>query len=309
MRILYGIEKTQYDVTNICYTKLLNGNEIIIPSNDGKRAEIFTDPCVNVRKNIFIIDEQNNKTVYDDSVDIIINTSTNTVSVQYTDSLYEIRSKLKIKYGSFSEEEPEQKMAHKFITGHEKVLEIGGNIGRNSLIIGSILQSKMNPDSEDPLQFVTLECDKNIAEQLIENRDLNNLNFFVENSALSKRRLIQKGWDTIPVDDVNYTQQELERDGYSEVKTITWDELNEKYKIKFDTLVLDCEGAFYYILKDTPEILDNINLIIMENDYHVLENKQYVDSILVKYGFNVVYSESGGWGCCVGNFFEVWKKK
>ena len=309
MRILYGIEKTQYDVTNICYTKLFNGNEIIIPSNDGKRAEIFTDPCVNVRKNIFIIDEQNNKTVYDDSVDIIINTSTNTVSVQYTDSLYEIRSKLKIKYGSFSEEEPEQKMAHKFITGHEKVLEIGGNIGRNSLIIGSILQSKMNPDSEDPLQFVTLECDKNIAEQLIENRDLNNLNFFVENSALSKRRLIQKGWDTIPVDDVNYTQQELERDGYSEVKTITWDELNEKYKIKFDTLVLDCEGAFYYILKDTPEILDNINLIIMENDYHVLENKQYVDSILVKYGFNVVYSESGGWGCCVGNFFEVWKKK
>jgi hypothetical protein len=35
----------------------------------------------------------------------------------------------------------------------------------------------------------------------------------------------------------------------------------------FDTLVLDCEGAFYYILQDTPEILEGIKLLIMENDY------------------------------------------
>ena len=44
-----------------------------------------------------------------------------------------IHSKLKIKHGSFDEELPEQKMAVKYLNGNEKVLEIGGNIGRNSL--------------------------------------------------------------------------------------------------------------------------------------------------------------------------------
>ena len=43
-------------------------------------------------------------------------------------------------------------------------------------------------------------------------------------------------------------------------------ELKNKYNINFDTLVLDCEGAFYYILMDMPEILENIKLIINEID-------------------------------------------
>lgn len=57
------------------------------------------------------------------------------------------------------------------------------------------------------------------------------------------------------------------------INTIRLEQLKTKYNIKFDTLVLNCEGAFYYILMGMPEILDNINLTIMENDYHILEQK------------------------------------
>ena len=89
----------------------------------------------------------------------------------------------------------------------------------------------------------------------------------------------------------------------------TWKELNNKYKLRFDTLVLDCEGAFYFILMDMPEILTNIKLIIMENDYHDIAHKQYVDKILKKNKFYIDYTEKGGWGCCQDNFFEVWLKK
>jgi len=192
----------------------------------------------------------------------------------------------------FSEELPEQKMSIMYLNGNEKVLEIGGNIGRNSLIIASILNDSKN--------LVTLECDKNIANQLNENRILNRLNFRIENSALSKRKLIQRGWDTIP--------SEVLIDGYKWINTITFNNLKLKYNIEFDTLVLDCEGAFYYILMDMPEILDNIKLIIMENDYHELEKKQYVDEILIKNEFHRDYVEAGGWGPCNKNFFEVWKK-
>lgn len=223
---------------------------------------------------------------------IRINLLRGSITIITTDYLNELQSKLSIHHGSFLEELPEQKMAVRYLTGCEKVLEIGGNIGRNSLIIGSILVGDNN--------FVTLECDPNIANILKENRDLNKLNFHIEPSALSKRDLIQQGWQTIVSGTV--------LDGYTKVNTITFQELKNKYNINFDTLVLDCEGAFYYILIDMPEILDNVKLIIMENDYYEITHKEYVDEILTKNNFYRDYSEAGGWGPCSDSFFEVWKK-
>lgn len=215
--------------------------------------------------------------------------------IEVNNKLKMIHENLKIKYGTFDEELPEQKMVVKYLTGKEKVLEIGSNIGRNSLIIGYILGKK------NQSKFVTLECNTEIVKQITENMLLNNMNFHIENSALSKKKLIQKGWDTIESDTV--------LDGYTEVKTITLDDLHKKYKIRFDTLILDCESCFYNILKDMPDILKNIKLVIMENDYHDIHKKEYVDNILKKHNFYVDYTEAGGWGVCSKNFFEVWKKK
>ena len=45
-----------------------------------------------------------------------------------------------------------------------------------------------------------------------------------------------------------------------------------------------------------PEILENINLIIMENDYKNLSHKQYIDTILKENNFYRDYVEAGGWG-------------
>jgi FkbM family methyltransferase len=292
MKIFYGTENKQIDVTDICYTKLKNGDMITIPENDGKRACLFSDPVFGVVKKMFI--ENDGVTAYDHLNDIIINTSDNTVSINNkNEKINFIHSQLKIKHGSLSEELPEQKMAVRYLTGNEKVLELGANIGRNSLVIGYIVNK--------PNSFVTMECDKNTVKQLTENRDLNNMTFHIEASALSKRKLIQKGWDTIA--------SETLLPGYTPVDTITYTELCSKYNIQFDTLVLDCEGAFYYILMDMPEILNGVNLIIMENDYHEISKKQYIDNILKENNFYVDYSEQGGWGPCRSNFFEVWKRK
>jgi FkbM family methyltransferase len=303
MKIYYGVTDNSIDVTDICIKKLTKNNIITIPIGDYKRANYFTDPLYGVHKKIII---ENNDTIteYDEfseiKIDMLnntINTIENTKIVEENDNINSkiknIHSKLKIKYGNLNEELPEQKMVVRYLTGNEKVLEIGGNIGRNSLVIASILKDSSN--------LVTLESDVGIAKQLTENRDLNNLKFHIENSALSNRKLIQVGWDTIPSDTL--------KEGYKWVNTITLDNLKSKYKIDFDTLVLDCEGAFYYILKDTPEILNNINLIIMENDYFDVSKKNYVDEILIKNNFIVDYAEYGGWKIYYDNFYEVWKKK
>ena len=291
MRIYYGITNNNMDVTDICKTKLIN-NKLIIPSGDLNRANLFTDPLVGVHKYI-IIEHNGILTEYDESVQIKIDGINNTIETinenDLNNKLSDIHSKLKINHGSLNDELPEQKMVVRYLTGNEKVLEIGGNIGRNTMVIASIVDS-----------LVTLECDPKIANQLTENRDLNNFNFHIERAALSNRKLIQKGWDTIPSDTL--------LDGCSWVNTITLDNLKNKYNIAFDTLVLDCEGAFYYILMDLPQILDNINLIIMENDYHNISHKQYINDVLIKNNFKVDYAEQGGWGPCYNNFFEVWKK-
>jgi FkbM family methyltransferase len=297
MKIYYGITNNHIDVTEICSEKLKTNNIIYIPSGDVTRANYFTDPLYGIHKKI-IIDHNDTLTEYDEYSNLKINMLTNKITAinekEIDNKTRIIQSKLKINYGSFNEELPEQKMVVRYLTGNEKVLEIGGNIGRNSLIIASILKKNNNNN------FVSLECDPNIAKQLTENRDLNKFNFHIEPSALSSRTLIQKGWDTMPSDTL--------LDEYTWVNTITLENLKNKYSIEFDTLVLDCEGAFYYILLDMPDILSNINLIIMENDYHDISKKNEIDDILVKNNFTRDYVEGGGWGPCVNNFFEVWIK-
>jgi len=215
-------------------------------------------------------------------------------------ALRKIHTQLKLKYGSFNDEFPEQLMAVKYLTGNEKVLELGGNIGRNSLVIAHILAQKNNSN------LVTLESDTGISRKLEENRILNNMSFRVENAALSSRKLIQRGWNTITSDVI--------LDGYNSVNTITLDELNAKYNIPFDTLIIDCEGAFYYILQDMPGILNNVKLIITENDYRDVEHKNYIDKTLKENGFYVEYFEKGSQEAldlkfpCYLNFYEVWKR-
>lgn len=295
MKVFYGIRGNGIDVTDICLSKLTKNNIITIPSGDVYRAYLFSDPLYGVLKQVFILNDDK-LTAYDDLCTIKINLLNNTVTTtsenDITNRLANIHSTLKINYGSLNEELPEQKMVVRYLTGDERVLEIGGNIGRNSLVIASILKNSQN--------LVALESDVNIATQLTENRDLNNLNFHIESSALSKRKLIQLGWDTMPSDTL--------KDGYTWVNTISLEQLKQKYSIEFDTLVLDCEGAFYYILMDMPEILEGINLIIMENDYYDISKKTYIDEILKACHFYVDYTESGGWGVCANNFFEVWKR-
>jgi FkbM family methyltransferase len=295
MKITYGLANKTVDITIICLTKLLNNNIITIPSGDDARASLFSDPIFGTVKKIYILHDSIS-TEYDANQTIKINIVDNTIHVvsnlEIDTKLSTIQSKLQLKYGSFEHELPEQKMVTRYFTGKEKVLEIGGNIGRNSLIIASILENSSN--------LVVLECDPNIANQLFENREINNLKFTIENAALSKRKLIQQGWNTIVSDKI--------LDGYQPVHTITLTELSSKYKIEFDTLVLDCEGAFYYILMDMPEIINNVKLIIMENDYWELSHKKYIDSVLTKNNFYRDYVEGGGWGPCKNNFYEVWKR-
>jgi FkbM family methyltransferase len=305
-QILYGTQDTYIDVTEICLTRqeLIKNNIITIPEDDFLRSTYFSDPIVGALKYIFIKKLDTHECYkYDDTVDIIIDMSKNTTEgvIHITTKkcpnkkLEKIHKTLKLYYGTFQEELPLQKLVLKYLTGNENVVELGGNIGRVSLVIASILGNANNQHN-----FVSIESNPSIASQLIHNRNMNSFYFHVECAALSKRNLIQQGMETKVSDDL--------LDGYIKVNSITFEDLQSKYNIQFDTLVVDCEGAFYYIILDFPDFLDNIKLIIMKNNYVSLPKKLYINDILKINGFYVEYVESGGWGPCYDNFYEVWKK-
>ena len=206
-----------------------------------------------------------------------------------------IHNYISLSFGNLSEEFPEQLMAAKYILETDTVLEIGANIGRNTCVIASLLN--------DDTRFVTLECCQEYVKQLQINRDQNNFNFHIEASALSKVSLMQKGWDTFLSGDGAIPE------GYMKVNTIIFSELQEKYQLKYNVLVADCEGALYQILKDEPDMLKDIETVIIENDFHDLEHKKFVDSKFEENGLHPVYSQAGGWGPCQSFFFQVFSKR
>lgn len=210
--------------------------------------------------------------------------------------LQQLHSTLRLSHGTFEDEFPEQVMAAQYLQADDLVLELGGNIGRNSLVISHLLK--------DSRQLVTLETDPTIADQLHQNREQNGLGFHIVCAALSAQRLIQSGWttETMPSD------QRIP-EGYQEVKTVDYTSLCQSFAPHgFTALVADCEGALYYILRDFPELLQTVRTVVMENDYTDRSHKTSVDDSLRRAGFQCVYREAGGWGPCVDCFFEVWQK-
>jgi hypothetical protein len=260
---------------------------IQIPVGDNIRNGYFTDPVPNVSKYIYVINIDR-VVEYDDTTEVIIDISnekwvdtsiSRSTAIEPSSRLQFIHDAIEIKGGKMCGKNniqiPHQNMLVQYLTGYEKVLEVGGNIGRNALIIAHILNKIGNQ------QFVTVEYNKNHIYFLKKNKELNNLQFYIEESMLSNNQFIEN------------------------INTITFTELEKKYNIRFDTLVLDCDYMSYFFLMETANILDGIKLIIMTNDYTNIIDKNRMDDHLQKHHFYLSCVESGN----TRNFYEVWKKE
>ncbi|HXG06228.1 MAG TPA: hypothetical protein VNI77_02760, partial [Nitrososphaera sp.] len=123
--------------------------------------------------------------------------------------------------------------------------------------------------------------------------------FSVESAALSIDKLIQHGWIAVPHDSNKPVP-----DGYTEVPTITYQQLIERYG-KFDTVVADCEGCLYFAIKHFPEILDDINILILEDDAFTNPhaNPEFIYNKLAEHGFRLVSSMDGQG---FKDFIKIW---
>lgn len=313
MKFFYGYDNDHYvDITNLVFSRCLSDTGITIPVGDHSRSDIFGDPFYGKGKHILIVDNLGIKHIYPGSKEVKIEWKSISEQLSFNlnpkrwyeqvgkhianpeERLKQLQKHLEINYGTFDEEYNEQLMAVLYINENAKVLEIGGNVGRNTLIISTLLKDTKN--------YLVLESDPISADQLNQNIQSNGFHTRVEPAALSKMPLIQKGWDTKPLEGDTIP------DGWWQINTITYSDIMKKYNIEFDTLVADCEGALYYILRDEPDMLKNINTVITENDYSDIEHKNFVNQVFEKSGLKRVHAQSGGWGPCRDFFYEVWKR-
>jgi FkbM family methyltransferase len=317
MKFYYGTKGNYCDITNELNNRFKNNNNNVFsfPNiDDETRFRIFLqDTSPGFLKHILAVDNNGNKYLYASGEGFTLHDEYifdkleprkwwNAYGKYFypeEEALKNLQNKLKITNGNFQEEYEEQLMTLKFLKTDSKVLELGSNIGRNTLVIGTILDNIEN--------FVTLESSKHINNQLRYNCDINNLHINIENKALSYRNLIQNGWDTIPSDEL--------LEGYNRVDIINYEDLEKKYNIKFDTIIADCEGALYYVFLDNPSILNNIHTLIMENDYKIPEHKTYVENLLIEKGFTKIYTKECNLEICLqkfphcaNDFFVVWRK-
>lgn len=282
-RILYGIENQYIDITDKVFLVFdRDENFIYFPQNNKEIDILFGNYLPFVHKHIKIGDQ-----IHHLSTNIKIK---NTLNVNYyrfygntVEKLHNLRSQLKLNFGTWNDEMKEQRISVSLINPKSSVLQISTNAGKNSLIIASLLNS-----SE---QLIVMEPVKTMASNLESLRELNKLKFKILNQFPSKRQLYQKGY------------------------ILSFLEIGEKINItdsipQTDTLIVDCEGLFYNILIDFPNILDNINLLILHNDSENMEEYEYIQQI-VSSNFKLIYCESGecgGWGFNKEQFYQGWYK-
>jgi hypothetical protein len=292
--IKYGTKDNNYDVSVYAREKLTRNNITKIPSKDANRIKLFGDISGNEVKYIFLTIGDTDFQ-YNALMTIYIDNSSKTVSTvsdnDIDNELLAIHNNITIDNGILAQNIEMQKMAVRYLTGSEKILELGAGVGMLSLTMGYILAKSNNVD------YLASECNTSSFEKLVINRDANNMKFKACQCTLSDRKMIQQKW----IDGDSKIIQTF-------IKTAIWDELIKEYNIDFDTLVFDNEGGFLYILTDMRDKLSNVNLIILKNDFSRIRDKVNCTNMLLASNFYLDYNEGGGIGPSADDFYQVWKK-
>jgi len=182
----------------------------------------------------------------------------------------------------------EQYQASRYIKSDSVVLELGARYGTVSCAINKCL--------ENPYNQVSVEPDMRVWDSLEKNKKINNCKFNILKGLVSKKKMMllseigdDYGYGTTSVDDIHNTST-IMHNTLSEVETM--------YKLKFNTLVADCEGFLEQFLDENPILYTQLSLIMFEKDY---PEKCCYDKIienLKKHGFNNI----------VSGFHEIWTK-
>lgn len=175
------------------------------------------------------------------------------------------------KINSRESEYPEQCLSHAYIDPKSTVLELGARYGSVSCIINKKLQNKNNQVSVEPDSIVWNALEQNI----LKNGCFVNLHKgFVSTKS---RGLLPYGYAATSYVDDN-----------SNILSLSVEELENKYNLKFDTVVADCEGFLEEFFDEHSFLYNQLNTVIFEADYPNKCNYDKIRNNLKSNGFSEI---------------------
>ena len=188
----------------------------------------------------------------------------------------------RITRGYFAEgniEKDEQELVLKHIMPEATVLELGANLG----VVSNVINKKLaKPDNQ-----VVLEANPTVIPYLELNKKNNKSSFRIENKILSNQKETPFYFGHSISSGGIIDKNSNGSDNSVIVKGITFDQLQKKHNLKFDTLVMDIEGAEYELFKEIDDFLHQFNLILFEEHPKILSQEQMdeINRVLEKNDF------------------------
>ena len=217
------------------------------------------------------------------------NYKVNDITINYPKNLVPLNQRSRFFDRSYEKEE--YSLCQKYIDENDIVIELGGCIGFISCVINKKLRNQLN--------HVVLEPNPKLINHIIQNKETNRCFFQVENKIISKKKK-EKLFLNHTILGSSITQKSKR---FIEVEGVRFEELEKKYNLRFNTLVLDIEGAEYELIKNINFKQFNFKKIIVEfHDFANILRKKDVDYCKNKL-------KSAGFYCDEKiNHTEVWIK-
>jgi FkbM family methyltransferase len=179
----------------------------------------------------------------------------------------------------------EQKQAEEYITEDCTVLELGARYGTVSCVINKKLKNPFNQVSVEPDSIVWKCLEQNIKR--------NKCNLHLIKGVISRVPLTLTQHPVF----IGYGNQTIKSE-QSSLQNYTVEQIEEKYRLKFDTLVADCEGFLGQFFEENPHLYKQLKLVIFEKDSPDRCDYNVILENLKTHGFTNL----------VTGFHEVWKK-
>lgn len=172
-------------------------------------------------------------------------------------------------------ERKEQELAETYIRADDVVLELGARYGTVSCIINKKLNNKKNQ--------VVVEPDERVWGPLERNKINNECDFHIVKGFISNKILDL----TNKSDCRGYGTTAVESNS-SNISSFTLNEIKDKYNLKFNVLVADCEGFLEIFFDENPELYHELNMVIFEADYGTKCNYDKIRENLLKNNFRAI---------------------
>jgi len=183
-----------------------------------------------------------------------------------------------------AQETTEQEIAKTFIEPDSVVLELGARYGTVSCVINKRLSN--------PLNQVSVEPDRVVWSELETNRQNHSCLFHIVKGFISNK--------TMSLDGTGYGMTGVFNEK-SDIPSYSLKNIEEQFGLRFDTLVIDCEGCFENFLDENPQLLQQLKTITFEHDVPDKCNYTKIIESLKNAGFSMVYNNN--------DFHTVWKKQ